>query len=172
MKWWAVGSPNGRWKTHVFPDVLKERILRSLENRGMELPEPGEFLALHEAPKFTMDAGGMCHVDEPFMEYKLGEAIVSIPVTQVEPWLDELKSLPIRLEIGEPYHKAHGPWHCICFRPEDRDSLVEQIEKTLGEAYALTQLENQRWNESMKEINKTRPADMQIPNKPVDMEEA
>ena len=153
MKWWWVRDPDvGGWKSHCFPNPLKNRLLRNLENRGLRLPKPGEFCALHVFEgKFELDAGGSCFADEPKLEYKVDELAVIVPVTQFEMWFDGLYKQKKRLELGVPYYKVHTWLHCLCLLPRQLMDLLERMEVRLEEANALAELENQRFNQMLRD---------------------
>lgn len=164
MKWWWIGDGGYgtdrdenavSWKTHIFPEPLKDKILKSLKERGMTIPKKDHVLALKTTDDFALDGGGPCSADEPFRDYQLDGLKFSMPVTQIEFFFYNLRDdLKPRDDIGATYYKTCGAWHCICLRPEDREMLLEQIEKDLPEVRALVEIENQRWNEFVEGAKK------------------
>ena len=142
--WWFIGNPEGPWKSHLFPDAIKDRLLKNLEQRGMDIHPAHPKFALKTVTKLGIDAGGVCRSDEHWIEYQLDGAVFTLPVTQVDIYLDMLQTTLERLELGTPYYKLHGAWFCVCLMPKDRTELLKQMTQRLPEAQALVELENQK----------------------------
>jgi len=155
MKWWRAIFDNA--KTHFIPDEIKDAILKNLADRkcrtavgfAKELGGP-----LSEAKEIGLTLGMPCSTEDSHMEFDLEGTMLVVETREVGYFLDEIREAPERLDIADPYYKIHGKWHCVCLLPEHRKKLIKLMEAKLPEANAITELENQRFNEALAKIRK------------------
>lgn len=149
-KWWRV-CPDCT-KTHFFPDGLKGAVTKSLEERGVKMPEKDTWQAVKEIEECGVDLAMSGPVDQKWFEFDLQGFKFGFWATEVEFFLRRLKKLELRDEIGVSYYKLHGAHHCACLRPEDRELLIRRMEQKLDEANAIREVENREFNDRIKDI--------------------
>lgn len=149
MKWYIAIYENA--KTHYFPEILKDAILTNLENRGCTLYRDFPGGNLKEVREIGLSLMQPCMTDTSWMPHLLPGVVFNTETREMEFFLDEIKNSPIRLELGTPYYKIHGKFHCVCLIEEHRNMLIKSMEEKLEEARAITELENRLFNERLKE---------------------
>lgn len=156
MKWYRAVFDGA--KTHFFPEVLKDAILKNLEDRDCKIDK--SFTAyggpLIEVEEIGLTLGLSCLMDMSYTSHNLNDVIFTTETREVEYFLGELRDAKERLELGIPYYKIHGRYHCVCLLPEQRDQLIHLMEEKLPEAMAIADAENDKFNKGLERLANNR----------------
>lgn len=156
MKWYRAIFDGA--KTHFFPEVLKAALLTNMENRGCKIDTT--FTAyggpLVEVEEIGVTLGMSCLMDMSYTSHKLDDIVFTTETRELEYFLGELKETNERLELGIPYYKIHGRFHCVCFLPEQRAQLIRLMKEKLPEAMAIADAENDAFNRGLEKLANNR----------------
>jgi hypothetical protein len=160
--WWRIFSDN--FKVHTVPDSLKQSVVDNLKARST--PVETNF-KIDKTSKTSLDAGGMISKYDEVMEFPVGGISCQIFAHHVEFFLRKLIEAPERLEFGKPYYKIHGWLGCLCLTPEQKEELIQEIQKRQDEASAIAEITNQEFNDSMTDLNKKEDFKVLFAKRPV-----
>lgn len=127
MKWSRVIFDNA--KTHFVPTRLKQAVIDDLLRRGCQLStrdRPG-WPVEDDVKEIGIDAGGFTLALMPWVRVPMGGVDVAFAADQLGGYLEELKRLRPRHELGEPTYKMHGAHQCIVLLPQQRTALIRAM---------------------------------------------
>jgi hypothetical protein len=157
MKWIRAIFTN--FKTHSFPESIKDAMMNSLVSRGAEIYEdfPLEGGPITETDKMGINMGASCMDITSWMDFELPGAKLGFESREVSFFLHDIEGLKVRDDIGVPYYKIHGRHHCVCLLPEHRDTLLKQMRERLQEAIAIGKAEDAEFNRRLDEMQREHP---------------
>jgi len=148
MKWYFVYSAALECKSHMIPEILKDKIVNSLSERGCGKQ------VLREETETVIDLPGPMMVDRYLCRLSVDGMFLSIPATDLEFFYKELKSLPARKEIpGVTYYKLHGAYVCYCMTAEQKKILEDRIVNELPKAKIIANAEREEFAKRIQGIN-------------------
>lgn len=138
--------------SHAIPEELYRDVLAHLcENHNLVHYEAKESTGL------SMDAGGMCRVDEKDFTVEIDGLKVAIPARCFEQLYDHWSTVEARTYLSQPYFKFPAwPSRFLCLTAPQRDSFISKMQELLPEARAFAQAEAEAFNEMLRGANKGR----------------
>lgn len=124
------------WKGHCGEASLLGSVTANLWERGMR---DIHVQAGDPVSRFFLDFNtGMIMQDADKTEIELNGLTVVFYTRDMEYLLDRMDSiLDPRTDIGQPYHKVHGRFNCLCLTPETFQALHTEVTRLLPAAQAI-----------------------------------
>lgn len=149
MKWFWITDTfenESEWMSHAIPEPLHTPILESLHGRGFLRYKDVE---IKPGTVMTFDLPGMCVTTREYREVHLEGLTINIPCTDWEYMYEKLLDSKERTDASVPYYKLHCYLRCICFTPDQRKLVLEQMLSKMLEANAQREIENRLFNAAM-----------------------
>lgn len=144
---WVLFMSSG-WKGHWCPAELLPGLMEDSSRRGhgMGSYEPAE--------RGLIDLPGMVMVDRSIQTFDIGGFKLRIPTEDTEQFYFELRSNKERVfSDGRKYFKIHGWIHCVVMTPEQRLSLLREMETRMDDVKRITREETHEFQRRISQVN-------------------
>lgn len=128
--------------THLVPGSLRADLIHELTERGhpphstLEATDP-TYAAIRRVHDYGLDSGGMAHMEEPLVGFRLHNLTLQFRCSDVLHFLLRAQRYEVRhFASGRPYYKHHGSYHALVFTPTQHRRYLAGLEALLPEAEA------------------------------------
>lgn len=149
--WSFVFSFPFGYKNHYCPKKLVPGLLADLTARiGHDVE-----IEVEDRDDGMIDLPGMLWVDRPYEKIKIDTFTLEIPSQDFSVFVRKLVEAPRRRFLdGQEYYKIHGYMCCVMFTPEQRDLVLQEMERLIPEAEKRCEEADRAFSDNIAEINK------------------
>lgn len=144
-------TDSGTVKGHFCSEDLVQTISDEMYSRGLH-----QVTQILDRESALVDLPGMVLADRSYEQFDVGSFSLTIPSTDVDAFYSELTQARLRTINDVEFYKIHGWVHCVILTPEQRKSVLEQMENRIASINERSMTDKVRFEKAISQINAER----------------